>query len=207
MVERFREAWARVMAVPAGGLLRLGVSPDVVTWVGTLGVVLGAVICLPQGWLWQGALIIALFAFSDMIDGQMARMAERSSAWGAFLDSSLDRLADGALFAAVALYFGLADRPWWAAVTLWVLVFGQLTSYVKARAEAVGYQVSGGVAARADRMLIILLGLLLSGFGVPWVLEVAVGLLAVLCSVTVVQRMISVRQQATPPAEPGTDHG
>lgn len=203
MLERFRAAWARLMAVPAGGLLRLGVSPDVVTWVGTLGVVLAAVVCLPQGWLWQGALIIALFAFSDMIDGQMARMAERSSAWGAFLDSSLDRLADGALFAAVALYLALVDQPWWAAVALWVLVFGQLTSYVKARAEAVGLEVTGGVAARADRMLIILLGLLLSGLGVPWVLEGAVGLLAVLCTVTVVQRMISVRRQT---AVPRSDH-
>lgn len=207
MLERFRAAWSRVMAVPAGVLLRLGVSPDVVTWVGTAGVVLAAVICLPQGWLWQGALVIALFAMSDMVDGQMARMSDRVSSWGAFLDSTLDRLADGAVFAAVALHLALAGRPWWAAVALWVLVFGQLTSYVKARAEAVGYQVRGGVAARADRILIILLGLLLSGLGVPWVLEGSVVVLAVLCTVTVAQRMVSVRKQIAPTAGTRRDHG
>jgi CDP-diacylglycerol--glycerol-3-phosphate 3-phosphatidyltransferase len=152
--------------------------------------------------------IVFCFVFADMVDGQMARITGRSSKWGAFLDSSLDRVGDGAVFGGITLYFvhgaalqdhdvafGLATI--WASVTLWALVMGQLTSYVKARAESLGYQAGGGLAARADRLVIILLGAWLSGLGVPYVLEFAVTALAVMSTVTVVQRILKVRNQAT----------
>ncbi|GAA2104292.1 CDP-alcohol phosphatidyltransferase family protein [Microlunatus panaciterrae] len=202
MLERFRGAWAAMLTPVAKLLLRLGISPDLVTLGGTAGVVLAAAICLPQGWLWQGALIITLFVISDSIDGQMAKLSGRQSRWGAFLDSSLDRLGDGAVFAGVALWFaGPGDSVLWAGVALWALVWGQVTPYVKARAESLGYTANGGLAARADRILIILLGLLLGGLGVPYAIEVAVTLLAVASTVTVLQRMLKVRRQAT-----GKDH-
>jgi CDP-diacylglycerol--glycerol-3-phosphate 3-phosphatidyltransferase len=207
MLERFRAAWTKVIAPIAAFFVRHNVSPDVITVAGTLGVVVGAAVCYPQGWLWQGTLIIFFFVFADMVDGQMARSTGRSSKWGAFLDSSLDRLGDGAVFGGIALYFvygaGHQGRDvafgWntiWTAVTLWALVMGQVTSYVKARAESLGFQAGGGLAARADRLLIILLGAWLCGLTVPYALEIAVTALAVMSTMTVFQRIFKVRSQA-----------
>ena len=197
MLERFRGAWAAMLTPVARLLLRIGVSPDVVTLVGTAGVVLAALICLPAGWLWQGALLITFFVISDSIDGQMAKLSDRESRWGAFLDSSLDRVGDGAVLAGVALHLAISgEMIMWSGVAMWALVAGQLTSYVKARAESLGYLAGGGLAARADRMLLILLGVLLAGFGVPFAIEAAVAILAIASTFTVVQRMIKVRRQA-----------
>ncbi len=193
MLERFREAWARILTPLARVLLRLGIGPDVVTWIGTAGVVVTAAICFPMGWLVVGSLVIGVFVFSDMVDGQMARLSGRTSTWGAFLDSSLDRLGDGAVFAGIALYFaGLRDSTAFAAVTLVALVMGQVTSYVKARAESVGLTVPGGLAARADRLVVILVAALLTGLGVPYLLEAAVVFLALATTWTVGQRMHAV---------------
>jgi CDP-diacylglycerol--glycerol-3-phosphate 3-phosphatidyltransferase len=188
--------------------VRHNISPDVITIIGTVGVAAGAVVCYPQGWLWQGTVIVFCFVFADMVDGQMARITGRSSKWGAFLDSSLDRVGDGAVFGGITLYFvyGAVQQGrdvafgWntiWAAVTLWALVMGQLTSYVKARAESLGYQAGGGLAARADRLLIILGSAWLAGLGVPYILELGVTALAVMSTLTVFQRIFKVYAQAT----------
>jgi CDP-diacylglycerol---glycerol-3-phosphate 3-phosphatidyltransferase len=201
MLERFRAAWTRVIAPIAAFFVRHNVSPDAITVVGTAGVVAGAIICYPQGWLWQGTVIILVFVFADMVDGEMARKTGRASKWGAFLDSSLDRLGDGAVFGGIALYFATGAASafgWslgWTAITVAALVLGQLTSYVKARAESLGFSTGGGLAARADRLLIIMLGALLAGFGVPYVLELAVSLLTLMSAFTVGQRIFAVRAQ------------
>ncbi len=197
MLERFRGLSARLLAPLVAVLLRLGVSPDLVTVSGTVGVVLSALLCFPQGWLWQGSLIVTVFVLFDMLDGQMAKVSGRTTSWGAFLDSTSDRLGDAAVFGGVLLYFTYQrDSTLWGAVALAGLVFGQWTSYVKARAESLGFTCSGGLAARADRLVIILLGTLLAGLGVPYVLEVAVAVLAVTSMITVVQRIGQVRRQA-----------
>jgi CDP-diacylglycerol--glycerol-3-phosphate 3-phosphatidyltransferase len=197
MLERFRARWAAILTPIARFLLASNVSPDVVTVIGTAGVVLGALVCFPQGWLWQGVLVVTLFVFSDMVDGQMAKMSGKPTAWGAFLDSTLDRFGDGAVFGGLLLWFaGPLDSVLWAGVTLAALVVGQLTSYVKARAESLGFTCSGGLAARADRLLLILLGALLAGFGVPYVLEAAVSVLAVAGLITVGQRIAQVHGQS-----------
>ena len=197
MLERFRDAWARILTPIARALTKRGVSPDVVTLVGTLGVLVGALACFPRGWLGQGVVVITVFVFSDMVDGQMAKLSGTASRWGAFLDSSLDRLADGAVFGGILLYFVTQrDSAGWASVALAVLVLGQLTSYVKARAESLRFTVTGGLAARADRLVVILLGALLAGLGVSYALEGAVALLAVAGLVTVGQRIGQVRRQA-----------
>jgi CDP-diacylglycerol--glycerol-3-phosphate 3-phosphatidyltransferase len=173
------------------------VSPDVITIVGTLGVMVGALVGFPRGWLWQGAVVVTLFVFADMLDGQMAKLSGRTSRWGAFLDSSLDRLGDAAVFGGILFYLVDAGYgPVWVWSALGALVLGQLTSYVKARAESLGFSCSGGVAARADRLALILLAALLAGLGVPYVLEAAVALLTVAGAVTVVQRVLQVRRQA-----------
>ncbi|MFP5282320.1 MAG: phosphatidylinositol phosphate synthase [Actinomycetes bacterium] len=197
MLERFRTAWARILGPAARGLNRLGVSPDVVTIVGTVGVMAGALVCFPQGWLWQGVLVVTAFVFADMLDGQMAKISGRSSRWGAFLDSSLDRLGDAAVFGGLLLYLADARHDLvWAWMALAALTLGQLTSYVKARAESLGFSCTGGLAARADRLLVVLVAAFVAGLGVPYVLELAVTALAVAGLVTVVQRVLQVRRQA-----------
>lgn len=197
MLERFRGISAAALGPLVRLLLRLGVSPDLVTVSGTAGVVLAALVCFPQGWLWQGALVVTFFVLSDMLDGQMAKVSGRTSNWGAFLDSTSDRLGDAAVFGGILLYFTYQrDSTLWGAVALAGLVFGQWTSYVKARAESLGFTCSGGLAARADRLVIILAGALVAGFGVPYVLEAAVLVLAVTSMITVLQRIAQVRRQA-----------
>jgi len=197
MLERFRGAWAAIMTPPARLLNRIGVSPDVVTIVGTLGVLVGALVCFPQGWFWQGAVVITLFVFADMLDGQMAKMSGKASNWGAFLDSSLDRLGDAAVFGGILLFFtGPADSVLWATFALAALALGQVTSYVKARAESLGFTCSGGLAARADRLVLILGGAFLAGLGVPYVLEAVLVVLSVLGAITTTQRVLQVRRQA-----------
>jgi phosphatidylinositol phosphate synthase len=197
MLERFRGLSARLLGPLVRTLLRLGVSPDLVTVLGTVGVVVAALVCFPQGWLWQGALVVTLFVLSDMLDGQMAKVSGKASAWGAFLDSTSDRLGDAAVFGGILLFFTYQEgSTLWAAVALAGLVFGQWTSYVKARAESLGFTCSGGLAARADRLVIILVGTFVAGLGVPYVLEVAVVVLAVTSMITVFQRIAQVRRQA-----------
>jgi CDP-diacylglycerol---glycerol-3-phosphate 3-phosphatidyltransferase len=197
MLERFRALSHALLGPVARLLIRLGVSPDLVTIIGTLGVAAGALICFPQGWLWQGVLVVTIFVISDMVDGLMAKIAGTSSNWGAFLDSTSDRLGDAAVFGGILLYFVYReDSTLWAGIALAGLVFGQWTSYVKARAESLGFTCSGGLAARADRLVIILVGALLTGIGVPYVLHVAVAALAVTSMITVLQRIAQVRRQA-----------
>ncbi|MVA75784.1 CDP-alcohol phosphatidyltransferase family protein [Auraticoccus sp. F435] len=196
MLQHLRSAWARAMRPPAAALLRLGVTPDAMTWAGTVAVVVVAVLVVPAGWLWQGALALAVLVLGDGLDGQMARMSGRSSTWGAFLDSTLDRIADGAVLGSVAVYLALIGQPWLAGASLWALIAAQVTSYVKARAESVGLTTAAGLASRAERLVILLLALFCEGVGVPYALAVGVLVLAVLSSITVAQRMRAVHRAA-----------
>lgn len=191
MLDQFRHIWAAIMTPPAKLLWRLHVPPDAVTWLGTALVVAASLLTIPRGLLWQGGLLVLVLVLSDGLDGQLARISGQSSTYGAFLDSSLDRVADGALFGAIILYFaGPGHSELWAGIALWALMAGQVTSYVKARGESLGLDANGGVAARADRIVVAFLGLVLAGIGVPYALQVAVLLLALLGTWTVGQRML-----------------
>lgn len=196
MLEKLRSRWTRVILPPARGLLGLGVSPDAVTWVGTIATVAIAVVCFPQGWLWQGVAALVPFIFSDSLDGTMARESGRSSRWGAFLDSTLDRIADGAIFGGLALYFaGPGGSMLWAGAGIGALVFGQVTSYTKARGESLQIPVNGGLAGRADRLVLGLLGALLTGLlRLDWILAAALVILCLAGAFTVGQRMLIVRR-------------
>jgi CDP-diacylglycerol---glycerol-3-phosphate 3-phosphatidyltransferase len=197
MLERFRALSHSLLGPVARLLIRLGVSPDLVTIIGTLGVAVAALVCFPQGWLWQGVVVVTVFVVSDMVDGLMAKITGTSTNWGAFLDSTSDRLGDAAVFGGILLYFVYReDSTLWAGIALAGLVFGQWTSYVKARAESLGFACSGGLAARADRLVIILVGALLTGVGVPYALQIAVAALALTSMITVLQRIAQVRRQA-----------
>ena len=194
---RVRPALARVVDPVAGALLRAGVSPDVVTVVGTLGVVTGALAFFPRGSLFVGTLVVTVFVLTDMLDGAMARRIERRSVFGAWLDSTCDRLADAAVFSGLVLWLvGGGDDLLLAGVALFCLVAGSLVSYAKARAEGLGLRCDVGLAERAERLIIVLVGAGFSGLGVSWALPVGLWALAVASVVTVVQRLLEVRRQA-----------
>lgn len=217
MLNRFARALVTRLLTPvARAFLALGISPDLVTLVGTLGVCVGALAFYPRGEFLWGTLVIVAFVFSDTIDGIMARLSKGSSKWGAFLDSTLDRLGDAAVFGGLVLYYAgppgadavAADaagvnREVMLVLALTCLVLGGIVSYVRARAEGLGMTAHVGIAERADRLVAVLLAVGLvglgwtTGFGLPEVaLLVVLALLSVASAVTVVQRMLVVRAQA-----------
>ncbi|TNC29828.1 phosphatidylinositol phosphate synthase [Mumia zhuanghuii] len=198
MLERFRATWAKIMSPIADLFLKLGISPDVVTFVGTLGVTAAALWFYPRGEFFLGTVVITAFVFSDMVDGLMARKSGQSSAWGAFLDSTLDRIGDAAIFGGLVVWYaGTGDDLLMTSVALWCLVGGQLTSYARARAESLGMQAKGGIAERSDRLVAVLAMTGLSGiFDLPVLRTIVLWALAVASTVTVVQRIMMVRRQA-----------
>ena len=198
MFEHLRTFFTNLITPIARFLLRLNVSPDAVTVVGTIGVVGAALWFFPRGQLIVGVLVITAFVFSDLLDGTMARISGRTSSWGAFLDSTLDRMGDSAIFGGLVLYYAFTvESETLAALTLYCLVTGWLTSYTRARAESLGFEAKVGLAARADRLVAVLVAAGFSDiFGIPVLLEVVLWLLAVASSVTVVQRILVVRRRA-----------
>jgi len=198
MLDRLRTFWTNVVKPVANLLIRLGVSPDAVTIVGTVGVVAGALVFFPGGHLWLGVVVIAVFVFSDLLDGYMARTLGTSSKWGSFLDSTLDRLGDAAIFAGLAIWlFGGGHDDVLGYVALWALVMGSVTSYTRAKAESLGLSAKGGIAERADRLAAVLVLTFFSDvLDLHVLLTVVLWALAAASTVTVVQRMLSVRRQA-----------
>jgi len=198
MFEHLRTFFTNLITPVARLLLRWNVSPDAVTVVGTLGVVVAALWFFPRGDLLVGVLVITAFVFSDLLDGTMARVSGRTSTWGAFLDSTLDRMGDSAIFGGLVLYFAfVVESELLAALTLYCLVTGWLTSYTRARAESLGHEAKGGIAARADRLVAVLAAAGLSDMlDVPVLLEAVLWLLATASTATVVQRILAVRRQA-----------
>lgn len=205
MLERFRGVQGVILRPLARLLVRIGIGPDVVTWFGTISVTVVALVCFPQGWLWQGAVAVAVLSTSDMIDGHMARETGADPRWGSFLDASLDRIADAAVLGGLAWWLGLTSGPVWAAAGIWALVAAQTTSYVKARAEATGCTADVGLITRADRIAVALTGALLAGLGVPHAVTIALGVLAIGGTITVAQRIVTVRRQLSAPDEATSD--
>lgn len=208
MLERFRAFWTKVISPIAHLLIRLGVSPDAVTLVGTLGVCAGALVFFPQGKLLTGVLVITAFVFSDLLDGYMARTTGRVSKFGAFWDSTLDRVGDGAIFIGLALYFAWEEPSRVHLVLCLVcLLMGAVTSYARSRGESLGYEVKVGIAERADRLVAILVMTGFSAiFDLPVLLSIALWTLAAASTITVVQRVWVVRKQALAEAALPSSH-
>lgn len=191
-----RSVLAKIVEPVARGLLRIGLSPDAVTVIGTVGVSAAAAYFFPRGQFVPGILIMLLFVFSDMLDGTMARLQNRTGVWGAFLDSSLDRVADGVIFGSVLIWAVRTQNVWVQAAAFVCLVGGFLISYARARAESVGLDCKVGIAERTERLLILLILAFFYGLGVPYLLPAALFVLAVLVVVTVWQRFAHVYRQA-----------
>ena len=213
MLERFRQFWTGVWAPVGDLLLAIGVTANQVTVVGTVGVVSGALVCFPQGWLFWGVIWITAFVFSDMIDGYMSRKVGSPSKFGAFLDSTMDRIGDGAIFGGIALYYAsshatvdLGDVDVYLWLSLVCLVMGSVTSYARSRAESLGYDAKVGIAERSDRLVSILVMTGISGLlDLPFLMEITLWALAAASTVTVIQRIWVVRQQALAETERDRD--
>lgn len=180
-------------------LLRMGVGPMTVTVAGTAGVVLAALFFFPSGEFVAGAVVCCLFLLSDGLDGTMARLADRATRFGAFLDSTLDRLADGAVFVGLAAWgFQHATPVGWLAAGS--LVAGFLVSYARARAEAEGWDASVGLFERTDRLVIALAAALFAGLGVGTVALVAgLGVVFAGSTFTAGQRIAAARRASRSP--------
>ena len=192
----------RAIEPMARGIANLGITPDTLTIVGTIGVAGGALGFYPRGKFFVGTLVITAFVFSDLMDGAVARVTGSSGPWGAFLDSTLDRVGDGAVFGALALWYaGDGNSTTLCAVALYDLVAGVVTSYSKARAESLGMTANVGIAERSERLIAVLVLTGLSGlFDAPVLRSIALWGLAALTTVTVIQRIVEVRRQSRPGA-------
>ncbi|WP_239311360.1 phosphatidylinositol phosphate synthase [Frankia sp. Cj3] len=196
LASKARPQIQRVLDPLGERLARSRVSPDAVTIVGTIGVVGGALGFFTRGVFFVGTVVIALFAFSDLIDGLIARARGISSRWGAFLDSTSDRIGDGAIFGSLIIWYaGDGDSMPLCVASLICLIAGSVISYVKARAEGLGLRCDVGFAERGERLLVVLVAAGLYGLGVPYLLPAALWFLAAATVLTVVQRIIYVRRQ------------
>jgi CDP-diacylglycerol--glycerol-3-phosphate 3-phosphatidyltransferase len=201
MLNMLRPALNRVLTPIGEALARTPVTPNAITVTGTVGVVAAALWLLPTGHLFAGAAVCTVFVLADMLDGALARVTGTTGAWGAFLDSTLDRVGDAAIFAGLAAWLARGGhQPALAGVTVYCLVAGAMVSYARARAEGLGVRADVGLAERSERIVIILLSTGLSGLGVPYVLPVGLWALAVLSTVTFGQRVLVVRQAVGPGA-------
>jgi CDP-diacylglycerol--glycerol-3-phosphate 3-phosphatidyltransferase len=197
LASKARPQIAKILDPLGQRLARTNLSPDVVTVVGTLGVSASAIAFFPRGVFFWGTMAIVLFVFSDMLDGLIARHRGVSSTWGALLDSSMDRVADSAIFGAIALWYaGRGDSLPLVAAAVYCLACGSLISYVKARAEGLGFECNVGFAERGERLVVILAAAGFSGIGVPFVLPAALWFLCLATTLTVFQRLVHVYRQS-----------
>jgi CDP-diacylglycerol---glycerol-3-phosphate 3-phosphatidyltransferase len=181
-------------------LLRLGVTPNAVTIAGTVGVLIGSYFGA-LGYLFWGTWIVTASALTDVLDGTMARMRGGSGKFGALLDSSMDRIADAAVFGAVVFYLAHKGNPYGGMVAAIIcLAAGQVISYVKARAQSLGLNADVGLAERFERLVIVGIGGLLGSAGLDWGLPAALWVLAALSVVTILQRLIHAARTEKVPA-------
>jgi CDP-diacylglycerol---glycerol-3-phosphate 3-phosphatidyltransferase len=202
MLNMLRPFFARLLTPVGEALARTPVTPNAITITGTCGMVAGALWLFPTGHLFAGTLVCTFFVLADMLDGVLARVTGTSGAWGAFLDSTLDRIGDAAVFAGLAIWLARTGQGVLAGVALFCLVAGGLVSYAKARAEGLGLRCDVGIAERSERLVIGLTSAGLAGLGVPYVLAVGLWVLAALSAVTFGQRVLAVRA-ATRPGQAG----
>jgi len=191
---RLKPAVTRVITPVAAVALRMGITPNAVTWTGAIAVVTSALYFYPKGEFLIGTVIICVMALSDLFDGTMARLSQKgSSKWGGFLDSTIDRITDSAILVGISIYLIDKEDPL-VIVVIVTLVTGILVPYIRAKAECFGIECSGGIAERTERLIISLAAIGFEGLGIPYTLSIGMWLLAVLGTYTVLQRMLIVKR-------------
>jgi len=206
MLKMLRPLLARLLNPVASALARTPITPNAITIIGAVGMSAGALALYPTGHLFAGTMVCWFFVMADMLDGALARVKGTTGVFGAFLDSTLDRVADAAVFSGLAAWFVLGGHSrLMAGVALFCLVAGALVSYAKARAEGLGLRADVGLAERTERLLIALVAAGLAGLGVPYVLPAGLWVLAAASAFTFGQRVLAVRRAAAGAAK--TDPG
>ena len=191
-----KPAVTRVITPAAKGLLRIGFTPNGVTVAGAVGVVSSAFYFYVDSRFALGSLVVAVFVLSDLFDGTMARISKQGSTpWGGFLDSTIDRITDSSIIVALLLGLNQSQDPL-IPVVLVALVTGILVPYIRAKAESMQIKCSGGLAERTERLSIAILSIGLHGLDVQYALAIGMWLLAILGAVTVIQRILIVRNAA-----------
>jgi CDP-diacylglycerol--glycerol-3-phosphate 3-phosphatidyltransferase len=202
MLDTLRPAMTRLFTPVGKVLARTPITPNVITVVGTVGVLGGGLGLFPIGEMFPGAFTCTIFVLLDMLDGVLARIKGTSGLWGAFLDSTMDRIADAGIFCGLVVWFSLGGRnPLLAGVCLFCLATGNLVSYVKARAQGLGLRCDVGLIERPERMIISLVAVGVSGLGVPYILNVGLWALAAGSAFTLWQRMNAVYKAAKAPGD------
>jgi CDP-diacylglycerol--glycerol-3-phosphate 3-phosphatidyltransferase len=185
---RLRAPVTRLITPVCELLLRLGLTANMLTTIGAVGVVAASFSFLASGELFIGTLLITIFALSDLLDGTMARISKSNgSKWGAFLDSTLDRISDAAICIGLWLYFRNEGLIAW--LLLLNLFLGGLIPYIRAKAEALSIKCDVGIAERVERLIIILIGSGLYGLGVTIAMPISLIVLTILSLITVLQRI------------------
>jgi CDP-diacylglycerol--glycerol-3-phosphate 3-phosphatidyltransferase len=179
---------------------RANISPNMLTVLGLL-LSVGAAVLVWYGHYVTAAIVFTAGSLCDMLDGAVARLSEKVTPMGAFLDSTFDRVGEGVVLTAIALAYARDDNLWMVGASFATMIGSFLVSYARARAEALGLECKVGLMTRPERLVLIGLGLLLQKFGV---LPVVMYILAVLTAVTVVQRILHVRKQFEETTPPGT---
>ena len=190
----FKPAVTRAITPAAKGALKLGLTPNTVTFFGATAVVLTASYFYPRSEFFLGTVLICFFSLSDLFDGTMARISQKgASPWGGFLDSTIDRIADASIFIGVIIALNRSADPLVPVVVI-ALATGSLIPYIRAKAESMDIQCTGGIAERTERLMIALLGIGLEGLGVNFALAICMWVLLILGVITVLQRIFIVKR-------------
>ena len=187
---KFRAPVDRAVKPLGDGLRRTGLTPDHLTWMGLL-VAVGAAVAVGAGELRLGLLLVVLAALPDLLDGALAKATNSSSQRGAFFDSTIDRFADALLFGGLAWHFASTESAHMALLPFAVMALSSVISYMRAKAESLGLDAKGGLMERAERIIMLCLGLLFPVLLIP-ILWIMLALIAV----TAVQRFVKVWKQA-----------
>jgi len=188
-----KPAVTRAITPIARGALRMGLTPNAVTFTGAIGLVASALYFYPRQEFFIGTLFIVFFALSDLLDGAMARISETgASRWGGFLDSTIDRITDSAILLGLTIAL-IETNDSLLPVALGALIMGTLVPYIRAKAESLGIECSGGIAERTERLIIALTAIGFEGLGIPFALAIGVWLLFIFAAITSIQRILIVK--------------
>ena len=187
---QFRAPVERAVKPIGAALRRTGMSPDHLTLIGLL-VAVGAAIAIGAGSMRLGLLLVVLAALPDLLDGALAKASGVASQRGAFFDSVMDRVTDAVLFGGVAWYFASKESPHMALLPFAVMSVSALISYERAKAESLGLNAKGGLMERAERVILLCIGLLFDS-----VLVAVMWVMLVLTAITAIQRFVKVWGQA-----------
>jgi len=194
---RAKEAGRALLAPLVRLAVRLRLTANTVTVIGFVVVVLAAVL-IGLGALLAGAAVLTAGLLLDAVDGSLARATGGTTTFGGFLDSTLDRAAEGALYAGVIAYqlTGVAEPTVIVLLAVVALTASFMVSYTRARAEGIGMSASVGLAPRLERLILIVVGIALAGLGYEIGLIGALGIIATLAVATTIQRIWHVHQQS-----------